>query len=137
MAGLEWRAAVRARGQQGGDDPGVDKGRGGMPERPFGKVHIGTPRWRRFARRPRTADGGPSGLLRNVPPPKPRWPRASAGPERTGKGAETTQPASRMIRPAMTLARDLVRRRLPTGASPKRRNAPGRTLSPMPSEQKR
>src|SRR3972149_6737094 len=136
MAGLEARAAVRARGHQGGDDPGVDKGRGGMPERPFGKVHRGTPRWRRFARRPWTADGGPSGLLRNVPPPKPRWPRASEGPERTGKGAETTQPASRMIRPAMTLARDLVRRRHPTGASQKPRNAPGRTLSPMPSEQK-
>src|SRR5467141_3445449 len=90
----------------------------------------------RAARRPRTADGGPSGLLRNVPPPSERWPRASGGPERTGKGAETTQPASRMIRPAVTLTRDLVRRRHPTGASPSRRFAPGRTLSPMPSEQK-
>src|SRR5207249_6162987 len=90
----------------------------------------------RAARRPRTADGGPSGPLRNVPPPSERWPRASGGPERTGKGAETTQPASRMIRPAVTLARDLVRRRHPTGASPSRRYAPGRTLSPMPSEQK-
>src|SRR5437764_532951 len=29
-----------------------------------------------------------------------------------------------------------VRRRHPTGASPSRRSAPGRTLSPMPSEQK-
>src|SRR3972149_3119858 len=38
---------------------------------------------------------------------------------------------------AATLARDLVRRRLPAGASPNRREiAPGRTLSPMPSEQK-
>src|SRR6267143_2615502 len=90
----------------------------------------------RAARRPRTADGGPSGLLRNVPPPSERWPRASGGPERTGKGAETTQLAPRMIRPAVTLTRDLVRRRHPTGASPSRRNAPGRTLSPMPSEQK-
>src|SRR5256886_11796379 len=90
----------------------------------------------RAARRPRTADGGPSGPLRNVPPPSERWPRASGGPERTGKGAETTQLASRMIRPAVTLARDLVRRRHPTGASPSRRSAPGRTLSPMPSEQK-
>ena len=90
----------------------------------------------RAARRPRTADGGPSGPLRNVPPPSERWPRASGGPERTGKGAETTQPASRMIRPAVTLTRDLVRRRHPTGASPSRRSAPGRTLSPMPSEQK-
>src|SRR2546425_3271227 len=41
-----------------------------------------------------------------------------------------------MNRPARTLTRDLVRRRHPTGASPSRRNAPGRTLSPMPSEQK-
>src|SRR5256885_2929456 len=90
----------------------------------------------RAARRPRTADGGPSGPLRNVPPPSERWPRASGGPERTGKGAETTQLAPRMIRPAVTLTRDLVRRRHPTGASPSRRNAPGRTLSPMPSEQK-
>src|SRR5881296_806604 len=65
-----------------------------------------------------------------------RWPRASGGPERTGKGAETTQLAPRMIRPAVTLTRDLVRRRHPTGASPSRRSAPGRTLSPMPSEQK-
>ena len=31
------------------------------------------------ARRPRTADGDPSGLLRNVPPPQVRWPRASGG----------------------------------------------------------
>src|SRR6266487_810541 len=90
----------------------------------------------RPARRPRTADGGLSGSLRNVPPPSERWPRASGGPERAGKGAETTQPASRMIRPAVTLTRDLVRRRHPTGASPSRRDAPGRTLSPMPSEQK-
>src|SRR5436190_10220960 len=90
----------------------------------------------RAARRPRTADGGPSGPLRNVPPPSERWPRASGGPERTGKGAETTQLAPRMIRPAVTLTRDLVRRRHPTGASPSRRYAPGRTLSPMPSEQK-
>src|SRR5438552_292036 len=41
-----------------------------------------------------------------------------------------------MNRPARTLTRDLVRRRHPTGASPSRRSAPGRTLSPMPSEQK-
>src|SRR2546425_7680931 len=41
-----------------------------------------------------------------------------------------------MNRPARTLTRDLVRRRHPTGASPSRRIAPGRTLSPMPSEQK-
>src|SRR2546425_8897121 len=41
-----------------------------------------------------------------------------------------------MIRSAVTLARDLVRRRHPIGASPSRRFAPGRTLSPMPSEQK-
>ena len=92
--------------------------------------------WARTARRPRTADGDPSGLLRNVPPPQERWPRASGGSERAGKGAETTQPASRMIRSAVTLTRDLVRRRHPIGASPSRRNAPGRTLSPMPSEQK-
>src|SRR5207247_198689 len=90
----------------------------------------------RPARRPRTADGGLSGSLRYVPPPSEWWPRASGGPERAGKGAETTQPASRMIRPAVTLTRDLVRRRHPTGASPNRRDAPGRTLSPMPSEQK-
>src|SRR6267378_6350933 len=90
------------------------------------------------ARGQETADGRrwPFGLLRNVPPPSERWPRASGGPERTGKGAETTQLAPRMNRPARTLARDLVRRRHPTGASPSRRNAPGRTLSPMPSEQK-
>src|SRR5207245_8613023 len=63
--------------------------------------------------------------------------RAQAGgAERAGKGGETTQPASRMNRPARTLTWDLVRRRHPTGASPSRRNAPGRTLSPMPSEQK-
>src|SRR5207245_5069540 len=92
--------------------------------------------WVRPARRPRTVDGDPSGLLRNVPPPQERWPRASGGSERAGKGAETTQPASRMIRSAVTLARDLVRRRHPIGASPSRRIAPGRTLSPMPSEQK-
>src|SRR6266571_4416607 len=78
-------------------------------------------RMARSARRPRTADGGPA---------------QAEGPERAGKGAETTQPASRMNRPARTLTRDLVRRRHPTGASPSRRNAPGRTLSPMPSEQK-
>src|SRR5206468_5870699 len=88
------------------------------------------------ARRPRTADGGPSGSLRNVPPPQVGGPAKAEGPERAGKGAETTQPASRMNRPARTLTRDLVRRRHPTGASPSRRNAPGRTLSPMPSEQK-
>src|SRR5213594_2453812 len=88
------------------------------------------------ARRPRTADGGPSGSLRNVPPPQVGGPAQAEGPERAGKGAETTQPASRMNRPARTLTRDLVRRRHPTGASPSRRNAPGRTLSPMPSEQK-
>src|SRR5436309_15529293 len=88
------------------------------------------------ARRPRTADGGPSGSLRNVPPPQVGGPAQAEGPERAGKGAETTQPASRMNRPARTLTRDLVRRRHPTGASPSRRDAPGRTLSPMPSEQK-
>ena len=49
-------------------------------------------------RRPRTADGSPQGQLRNVPPPYERWPRASGGPERAGKGAETTQPAPRMNR---------------------------------------
>src|SRR6267378_7481619 len=76
------------------------------------------------------------GSLRNVPPPSEPWPRASGGPERAGKGAETTQLASRMIRLARTLTRDMVRRRPPTGASPSRRSAPGRTLSPMPSEQK-
>src|SRR6059036_1814411 len=90
----------------------------------------------RAARRPRTDDGGPSGSLRNVPPPQVGGPAQAEGPERAGKGAETTQPASRMNRPARTLTRDLVRRRHPTGASPSRRNAPGRTLSPMPSEQK-
>src|SRR6058998_938385 len=88
------------------------------------------------ARRPRTADGGPSGSLRNVPLPRYGGPAQAEGSERAGKGAETTQPASRMNRPARTLTRDLVRRRHPTGASPSRRNAPGRTLSPMPSEQK-
>src|SRR5438094_3460401 len=88
------------------------------------------------ARRPRTADGGPSGSLRNVPPPQVGGPAQGEGPERAGKGAETTQPASRMNRPARTLTWDLVRRRHPTGASPSRRDAPGRTLSPMPSEQK-
>src|SRR2546425_10467702 len=41
-----------------------------------------------------------------------------------------------MNRPARTLTWDLVRRRHPTGASPSREIAPGRTLSPMPSEQK-
>src|SRR5881396_670975 len=107
------------------------------PTRTHSSATPNTPPWiARVARRPRTADGGPSGPLRNVPPPSERWPRASGGPERTGKGAETTQPASRMIRPAVTLTRDLVRRRHPTGASPSRRSAPGRTLSPMPSEQK-
>src|SRR3989475_9801722 len=107
------------------------------PTRTQSSATPNTPPWiARAARRPRTADGGPSGSLRNVPPPSERWPRASGGPERTGKGAETTQLASRMIRQAVTLARDLVRRRHPTGASPSRRNAPGRTLSPMPSEQK-
>src|SRR5438445_1488755 len=100
------------------------------------QIQIRARGWARTARRPRTADGDPSGLLRNVPPPQERWPRASGGSERAGKGAETTQPASRMIRSAVTLARDLVRRRHPIGASPSRRNAPGRTLSPMPSEQK-
>src|SRR5438128_10605929 len=93
-------------------------------------------RMARSARRPRTADGDPSGLLRNVPPPQVGGPAQAEGPERAGKGAETTQPASRMNRPARTLTWDLVRRRHPTGASPSRRNAPGRTLSPMPSEQK-
>src|SRR5436305_12869611 len=107
------------------------------PTRTHSSATPNTPPWiARVARRPRTADGGPSGTLRNVPPPPDRWPRASGGPERTGKGAETTQPASRMIRPAVTLTRDLVRRRHPTGASPSRRSAPGRTLRPMPSEQK-
>src|SRR3972149_4974195 len=91
--------------------------------RSFGEETAGGRRW-------------PTRVAEERPPSHERWPRASGGPERAGKGAETTQPASRMIRPAMTLARDLVRRRPPTGASPKRRNAPGRTLSPMPSEQK-
>ena len=68
----------------------VEEWRGAGPNRP------GT--MARAARRPRTADGGPSGPLRNVPPPSERWPRASGGPERTGKGAETTQLAPRMIR---------------------------------------
>src|SRR5207245_7654721 len=70
--------------------------------------------------------------------PRARYggPARAEGPERGGKGAETTQRASRMNRTARTLTRDLVRRRHPTGASPSRRNAPGRTLSPMPSEQK-
>src|SRR3989304_9228613 len=46
-------------------------------------------------------------------------------------------PVRRPLAVATTLARDLVRRRLPAGASPSRRElAPGRTLSPMPSEQK-
>src|SRR5216110_685652 len=120
-------AAVRQKSLTFGSTA-VEEWRGAGPNRP------GT--MARAARRPRTADGGPSGPLRNVPPPSERWPRASGGPERTGKGAETTQPASRMIRPAVTLTRDLVRRRHPTGASPSRRSAPGRTLSPMPSEQK-
>src|SRR5256885_4048118 len=107
------------------------------PTRTCSSATPNTPPWiARAARRPRTADGDPSWSLRNVPPPSERWPRASGGPERTGKGAETTQLASRMIRQAVTLARDLVRRRHPTGASPSRRSAPGRTLSPMPSEQK-
>src|SRR5207245_2298932 len=62
----------------------------------------------RAARRPRTADGGPSGPLRNVPPPSERWPRASGGPERTGEGAEKTQLAPRRIRPGVTFACGLV-----------------------------
>src|SRR2546425_169018 len=36
-------------------------------------------RMARMARRPRTADGDLSRLLRNVPPPQVRWPRASGG----------------------------------------------------------
>src|SRR5207302_3505552 len=134
---LEEPSTVIANDRHSGDSTGkssvrvstaVAEWRGAGPNRP------GT--MARAARRPRTADGGPSGPLRNVPPPSERWPRASGGPERTGKGAETTQLALRMIRQAVTLARDLVRRRHPTGASPSRRIAPGRTLSPMPSEQK-
>jgi len=99
-------------------------------------VHIRPSLWSREARRPWTADGVPEGMLRKVPAPYTTRPRISGGPERAGKGAETTQPAPRMIRSAMTLARDLVRRRLPAGASPNGAAiAPGRTLSPMPSEQ--
>src|SRR6266542_3468832 len=36
----------------------------------------------------------PARAPRKVPPPDERRPRASGGPERDGKGAETTQPAS-------------------------------------------
>src|SRR3972149_3500123 len=77
--------------------------------RSFGEETAGGRRW-------------PTRVAEERPPSHERWPRASGGPERAGKGAETTQPASRMIRPAVTLTRDLVRRRHPTGASPSRRN---------------
>src|SRR5881398_1285079 len=90
------------------------------------------------ARGQETADGRrwPFGAAEERPPSLGTVAPCKRGAQRTGKGAETTQPASRMIRPAVTLTRDLVRRRHPTGASPSRRSAPCRTLSPMPSEQK-
>jgi len=73
-----------------------------------------------MVRRGRAADGRAKAQLRKVPPPREGGPREWAG-ESQGKGAETTQPGPRMIRPSMTLVRDLVKRRLPTGASPNSR----------------
>jgi len=85
-----------------------------------------------MVRRGRAADGRAKAQLRKVPPPREGGPREWAG-ESQGKGAETTQPGPRMIRPSMTLVRDLVKRRLPTGASPNSRGdrsgPTGRVLS--------
>lgn len=60
----------------------------------------------------------PSGAEES-PPSNKRWTGSSQLSERAGKGAETTQPLDNaMIRQAMRSLADLVRRRLPTGASP-------------------
>ena len=91
----------------------------------------------------------PARAPRKVPPPHRRRPGASRGAERHGKGADTTQPRPRMKRGAQRWRGRWPRRRrgprwAPDGetATPRRSKSkkalrgPGRTLSPMPSEQK-
>src|SRR5207245_7324782 len=80
----------------------------------------------------------PARALRKVPPPNEQAAPGNRGSREGRQGRRNdTGRVARMIRLAMTLTRDLVRRRLPAGASPSgRETAPGRTLSPMPSEQK-
>ena len=58
-------------------------------------------------------------LLRKVPPPRSGRPRASGVPERVVPGAETAQPAVRMISDKRgTMPRELLKRPGTGGASP-------------------
>ena len=124
---------LRSGATLGGNRPGDKKFR---RER-VGKVIVGPSDACGEARRPWTADGAREGAEESPPSERKAAPCKRGSREgRQGRRNDTARVA-RMIRPAMTLARDLVRRRLPAGASPSRRDiAPGRTLSPMPSEQK-
>src|SRR5437867_306029 len=124
---------LRSGATLGGNRPGDKKFR---RER-VGKVIVAPSDACGEARRPWTADGAREGAEESPPSERKAAPCKRGSREgRQGRRNDTVRVA-RMIRPAMTLARDLVRRRLPAGASPSRRDiAPGRTLSPMPSEQK-
>src|SRR3990170_3878750 len=130
---MEFAIGPRRSGATGGRIPARVKN---LPESARGKVIVGP------------ADGLPKpggrGRLtvpawapRKVPPPITGGPAYAGAPRGAARAQKRHSPRRRMTRPATTLARDLVRRRLPAGASPSRRElAPGRTLSRMPSEQK-
>ena len=93
-----------------------------------------------FARRRRMADGRPAfyaGQLRKVPSPREGGLQKQQG-ESPGKGAETTQSRDNVMIPLwMKSPGDLVKRRLPTGASSNGRidfsSSAGRAHSRMPS----
>ena len=59
--------------------------------------------------------------LRKFPPPRARWIGVSRYGESCGKGPETTQTRSKDDPPGGDVPEDLVKRRLPIGASPHNR----------------
>ncbi len=63
------------------------------------------------------ADGSPQGWLRKFPPPRARWTGVSLYGESCGKGPETTQTRSKDDPLDGDVPEDLVKRRLPIGAS--------------------
>src|SRR5437867_4719856 len=108
---------LRSGATLGGNRPGDKKFR---RER-VGKVIVAPSDACGEARRPWTADGARQSAEESPPSERKAAPHTRGSREgRQGRRNDTARVA-RMIRPAMTLARDLVRRRLPAGASPSRR----------------
>jgi len=73
-------------------------------------------------RRGRATDGRTKVRLRKVPPPLGRWVGKSDRARARARAQKRHSLRPRMIRAAMTFLEDLVKRRLPTGASPNSRD---------------